>query len=321
MYLFHGRSYAAHPDFMEGQKIIANQLDDITHTSFNTTKSHDITAVAIVGAESLIDSLVVVTAMSSNHYNEALDMIGSLHHFLPNTQLFIYDLGLKPDQITALKTFKNVQVRTYDFKAYPDFRDQKYRGLGCYAWKPRVINEVSKEHNLVMWLDASIRIVNPLNTDGCIETVNTYSFSAPLIHVPGVSMGQFLRDKSLEYLNVTRQDLKDITGFQSGCLMFKMDSTGRSLMDEWVECTFHRECICGGDLGTGDHCHHLQKTYQKNHLLYVGCHRYDQATLTVLCAKKFGIENADKVVTKKCAKVFKVDRHPTNDWRKYIMIK
>ena len=41
-----------------------------------------------------IDYLTVVTGISSNHYAESLDMIGSVHHYLPNTDLIVYDLGL-----------------------------------------------------------------------------------------------------------------------------------------------------------------------------------------------------------------------------------
>ena len=37
-----------------------------------------------------IDYLTVVTGISSNHYAESLDMIGSVHHYLPNTDLIVY---------------------------------------------------------------------------------------------------------------------------------------------------------------------------------------------------------------------------------------
>jgi hypothetical protein len=92
-------------------------------------------------------------------------------------------------------------------------------------------------------------------------------------------------------------------------------------MDEWVKCTFHRKCICGGDLGTGDNCK-LNETHSIDHTLYADCHRYDQAILTLLCAKQFGVKNADKVITSKpCSKVFNVIRHASSDWVNYIVKK
>ena len=50
-----------------------------------------------------LPELTVITGISSNHYNESLDMIGSVHYHLPNTSIVVYDLGLKRHQIKMLQ--------------------------------------------------------------------------------------------------------------------------------------------------------------------------------------------------------------------------
>ena len=61
--------------------------------------------------EKYLRSLVIVSGFSSNHFLEAQDMIGSVHHFLPDTIIIIYDLGLNDDQRSELKTFENVEIK------------------------------------------------------------------------------------------------------------------------------------------------------------------------------------------------------------------
>ena len=39
--------------------------------------------------------LVVMTALDSDHYKEAVDMIASVHTFLPNTKIILYELAMK----------------------------------------------------------------------------------------------------------------------------------------------------------------------------------------------------------------------------------
>ena len=55
--------------------------------------------------------LVIVTGISSNHFMEVLDMIGSVHYFLPNTKIILYDLGLHENQLQLIYELKNVEVR------------------------------------------------------------------------------------------------------------------------------------------------------------------------------------------------------------------
>ena len=267
--------------------------------------------------EQLLNDLVVVTGISSNHYNEALDMIGSVHHFLPNTSIILYDVGLNSKQVKALKELKNVEIRHYEFEAKgrTDYRKLGYtkKGLGCYAWKIFVMDEISKEHEIFLWLDSSIRILKPLTTDHCIESVNDIPLTACFSHMPERRMMEFTNEGTVKYLNITRQQMKDVVGLQSGCLMFNMTKKMRLIMEKWVDCAYHEECICGTKSGTDkEFCN----TSIPQGTKFIGCHRYDQATLTWLLALYLGMDKVDKIY--KCNGVFEISRSPDKHWIKYL---
>ena len=101
------------------------------------------TESANISLQELATSLVVVTGISDNHFEEAMDMIGSVHHFLPDTKIILYDLGLSKSHLQALHCVENIEVRYYNFANYPDFG--KTYGLGGHTWKVHIVNEVSKQ--------------------------------------------------------------------------------------------------------------------------------------------------------------------------------
>ena len=272
-----------------------------------------------LSGDEFLNDFVVVTGISDGHYNEALDMLGSVHHFLPNTPIILYDVGLNSKQVKALKELKNIEIRHYEFEAKgrTDYRKLGYgRGLGCYAWKIFVMDEISKEHKIFLWLDASIRILKPLTTDHCLESVNDIPLMACFSHHEDRRMIEFTKEETVKYFNITRQQMKDVVGLQSGCLMFKMTKKMRLIMEKWVDCAYNEECICGTKTETDEEqCN----THVPQGTKFIGCHRYDQATLTWLLALYLGMDKVDKVY--KCNGVFQIKRYPTNDWRKFLIKK
>ena len=275
-----------------------------------------------LSGDELMNNLVVVTGISTNHYNEALDMLGSVHYFLPNTPIILYDVGLKSEQVKALKELKNVEIRQYEFEAKgrTDYRKLGYytKGLGCFAFKIFIMDEVSKDYKIFLWLDASIRLLKPLTTNRCIESLNDIPLGACFSHMKDRRMMEFTKDGTIEYFNITRQQMKDVVGFESNCLMFKMTKTMRLIMEKWVDCAYNEECICGTKSRTDEE---FCNTSIPQGTKFIGCHRYSQATLTWLSALYFGINKADKVVNSNCNGVFSIHRYATDDWRKFIIKK
>ena len=264
--------------------------------------------------KNLLNSMVVVTAFSSNHFNEALDMLGSVYYYLPRVKIIIYDLGLSSSQVKSLKHLDNLEVRPYSFRAHPIFGSGK-RGLGGYTWKVHIINAVSQQYNVLLWLDTSIRIVKPL-TNGVLQRLIIFPLIAGKIHNFN-NIATFAVDSTIQYLNVSRKDMIGIKGFQANCLLFYMNNKIKVLLNKWVDCAEHRECL----YGIGGILKLCNVDIQPQQVTYNGCHRYDQVALNLLVAKVFGKELVDQVVTPEAQASFLITRKPTNDWRRYLKCK
>lgn len=54
---------------------------------------------------------IIVTGVSSNHFNESKSMISTAQRYL-NAKIYLYDLGLKAQEINEIKKYCNVTVIT-----------------------------------------------------------------------------------------------------------------------------------------------------------------------------------------------------------------
>ena len=124
-------------------------------------------------ADYLYCRLVVVTAISSNHFEEAQDMIHSAQKNVPSTTILVYDLGLNENERKNLSHHCHVEVRTFPFEKYPPH----FRALALNeAWKPIIINELTKEYDVILYGDASLRIRKPVK-----DNLLPYLMEFPLI--------------------------------------------------------------------------------------------------------------------------------------------
>lgn len=258
--------------------------------------------------ESVPNELIIVTALSSNHYSEFLDMIGSAHYQLPHTPIIVYDLGLKQHQLNTIKSIKNVHTRLYNFSKYPQY-NILFGFLGCYSWKVHIINEISRQYQLLLWLDSSARIIRPIKT--CIKHLNTFPIVAGFAHLKNHNMVAFAHNSTISYFNITRESMRGMYGFEANILLIKITNISRFLLDQWVDCAMHHDCICGQGLPPYT-CLSLPAG---GIVTYNGCHRYDQAALSLIVAKYYGIHQANNV---ECSNTFLLRRFPTMDWRRYI---
>lgn len=108
----------------------------------------------------MLCKIVVLTAFSSNHFIESKDFFGSIYKYIPDPKIIVYNLGLKADEIKELKSYCSLEVRDFQFDLYP----QHTKNLFLYAWKPLLIEEVSKEYELILYCDSSCRLQKPINS-------------------------------------------------------------------------------------------------------------------------------------------------------------
>ena len=284
--------------------------DVLSKTEEKVPSLTQFTEHANISLQELATSLVVVTGISDNHFEEAMDMIGSVHHFLPDTKIILYD---GKSHLQALQDIENIEVRYYNFTNYPDFG--KTYGLGGFTWKAHIVNEVSKQYSVFLWLDASARLRKPL-TDGFLQRLFHFSLAAGHKHCKNTNMVAFTVDSTLEHLHLTRESMRGVVGFQANILLFKMDNNTQFLINQWVDCALNKKCMYGVNRPKQD-CM-WRRPDQGTHILYNGCHRFDQSSLNFIVAKYFGKKRANEIAVQVCIKTFDVIRHPTNVWRGYI---
>ena len=256
--------------------------------------------------EAMYRRLVVLTAFSSNHFREALDMIGSVQRYLPCAKIIVYDIGLKREERGKVSVFCNVELRSFKFNKYPPYVK---RNINNYAWKPLILHEVVDEgYDVILFGDTSLRLIAH-NISTALQCLLDFPFLD--IKFAYLSIISTTHDKMIKYFQFppSRQYMAHWGSIQSGgWFILVNDLTREMLIAPWVDCALHKECIAP-EGATKGHCKHSLNT--RNDGTYIGCHRYDQSALNIILAKNFGFEIWDKVVRNELtSRLATVVRHP-----------
>ena len=234
----------------------------------------------------MYNRLVTVSAISDNHFVEAQEMLASVQRCLPHNKLIVYDLGLNTNNQNNLKTkYKNIEIRHFPFSSFSHLPHVK--NLVTYAWKPILIKEVSLQYDVIMYGDASMRMIS-CDIEEPLKHLIRFPFfsSSPLI-----SMAiEYTHDGMIDYLHYPK-DRRDISNMPVNAATIWMvwvnETMKEKFIEPWLDCALHVECIApkGSKLGP---CAHTRN--HDGH--YVGCHRYDQSALNLILAREFGPEVA-----------------------------
>ena len=248
--------------------------------------------------------LVVVTAISSNHYEEAQGMIASIQKFLPSTKLIVYNLGLSAEQKRKVHQYCNVEVRPFRFEKYPPHT----KNLQLYAWKTFIVKEVASEYEVLFWGDSSVRVVGPSFADKVFPFLLKFPFVAgSTTPLPIVSL---THDGMLKYLNmpVSRKQMGHFGHIEANCWVMWANSLMRNkFLTYWVDCGLHQKCIAPD--GTSIYyCNFGLSRKNEGAGIYIGCHRYDQSALAMILIREFGVQVWDKVTHNEAKAVFRVQR-------------
>ena len=261
----------------------------------------------LVTTRDLYEHLVVVTAFSNNHFEEAKDMIASVQTCLPKKKIIVYDLGLNSIQRNQTLKYCNVELRPFPFK---DYQQPHVRKLYTYAWKPIITKLVSLEYDVIMYGDASLRMKS------CnIRRALNYLFTFPFLNMNPLffSTIEFTHDGMMEYLHYpkARKDIAHVQTLEASCyLMWAHSVMQEKLIEPWLDCALHQECIApeGSKLWP---CNFT--TFHDGH--YIGCHRYDQSALNLILTREFGVDailkGGNRAIT---SPVWKITKRITHDY-------
>ena len=268
------------------------------------------------------DKIIIAGAVSSNHFKEVQDMIGSVQHFYPNLHIIIYNLGLSDEELGSLAAYCNVHVRQFNFDKYPDF----VSNLQVYSWKPLLVLELSKEYDVIFYFDSSVRLLKPF-IDIAVPMMSKFPF------IPGSvkkNAGNFAivkttHDGMLRYLNITksREQLQNFGLVEAGLWgMWVNNTTVSKILKPWVECALHIDCIA--PKGAHLTCHtNVWTIFWKTGLwisdisaigAYRGCHKYDQSALNMILLREYGFEVWDVFSRVQALGAVKVERHVTSHY-------
>ena len=226
----------------------------------------------------LMCKLVMVTALSSNHFVESIDFFGSVHTHFPKMKVIVYNLGLSTSEVSRIQSYCNVmEVRMFKYHLYPDHT--KY--LFNYAWKTFLISEMSQEYEVFFYCDASCRMKS------IFPHYLPSIFKFPVLPASWLkkSVVKTTHDGMLQFLRVqkSRKELEQLLprGFQSGTIILWANAMFKEkLLPSLIDCASHLECIAPKG----------SNHFGCNFALpgYVGCHRYDQSALNVILLRDFG---------------------------------
>ena len=283
-----------------------HKLENVSPYKMSSDQSAPSTSktTELVDARYLFDHLVILTAFSDNHFEEAKDMIASMQTCLPDKKIIVYDLGLSSKKKEEVRKYCNVELRSFPFENYKQSHMKK---LSSYAWKPIIVKLVSQEYDVIMYGDASLRM-KTCKMSKALDHLLKY----PLLDLYPITLRaiEFTHDGMMEYLQYPkhRKDIAQLQSLQSGGFLIWANSVMQEkLIEPWLDCALHQECIApkGSKLWP---CH-FTKVHDGH---YIGCHRYDQSALNLILAREFGVDGVLKAVNRNITlPTWTVDRYKT----------
>ncbi|XP_046380009.2 uncharacterized protein LOC124151536 [Haliotis rufescens] len=143
--------------------------------------------------------LLFITAASSNHYLEFQAMLKNFHETVApnfsNYSLIFYDLGLTLQERAEVKKYCNCEVKTFPVLKM-EYWMQK---LTCYTWKPLIVQANIKAADILVWMDASVR----LTMQGLMETLQDVQIQGMVIRKGHGSLAQHTDTRMMSYFNTT----------------------------------------------------------------------------------------------------------------------
>ncbi|XP_065189202.1 uncharacterized protein LOC135819850 [Sycon ciliatum] len=249
----------------------------------------------------------IVSAVSQNHAEELVDMVGSARKHMQQRGVVVYDIGLEGDWRRRIERLCNTTVRWFRTDLYGG---QMYQ-LKYYMWKPIVVQAVIQEFGGALWADSSIRFQRPISEMRELRSGFGVVGFEPLNAGP---TGAFTHDGTLHFLGVERREVgRQPIAVGTSQVWLDVPYVRNVVMRMWFRCSLDLKCMApdGARLWPCD----FGQQYSGD---YIGCHRYDQSALGVVLYKSFkgtGI-NASEYIRRDPRDLEFVDivRHVTHDF-------
>ena len=209
-------------------------------------------------------------------------------------KILVYDLGLKPCEVNHLSSLHNVEVITFPFKLYPEY----VRHLQSYAWKIFGIHAILQKHEIVFWMDASVRLYRPV-TDKVLYDLQAFPYRAEMLY--GFYDGMFSYDATYKWFGVTRAQMGKKSQVESGKQFLRnCPFLYDKIYNELLKCAKDQSCL--EPPGHALICKNLPPEKHPNESTRPedvpnrNCFRYDQSALTIVLHKQFNFTRFSRPV-------------------------
>ena len=198
--------------------------------------------------------MILITGADYTHFKTLVQYIKTIEEYsMGITNLVIYDLGLKPNQINYLNTSniytKSKTIVKFDYRDYPEWLDSKQRDhLIFYVWKSIIIKRVSEQYpgEVIVWTDSGNMFKQSMETYwDFVKNNGIYSWTA------GGTIETWTHPKAIAYTGC-----KDINRpmLAAGWIGFNTSIDWvRCFIDDFYSLCRVKECIA--PTGSGRHNH------------------------------------------------------------------
>lgn len=209
----------------------------------------------------------IVSGADSKYFAALRNLVGSVHYWMPETAIIIFDLGLKQAELAEAARWDNCEVRWASLgppiTALVDGRSARrphIRKLRVYAWKPVAIVAAMELHDRVLWVDAGSDLRGPI---GPIEEIlgrDGYF----LVKGQDLDMTAKLHGGCLRRLSLRREDFRGKPSFGASTQGYvKGSRAAKEILFPTYSAACDARCIA--PLGSG-----------------LWNHRYDQSILSLI---------------------------------------
>jgi len=237
----------------------------------------------------------LVTGVEPGQAELGLGWVRSARHFLPDTTVQLYDLGLSKYERELLVSHCNsstCNLHTFEFTIWPNH----VRELRLHAYRPVIIQMILRDFGSVVWLDVDLRL-----TDHDLSPWLEQARTAGVVvwqheeeQAGGTATTSLTHPRMFEYFPGTNYE--DFA-FQhmASCSAMVLVHTARvhsELMLPWLKCVLTEACI--NPIGAQDSGCRFDKKPQYR---YSGCHRYDMSAANIVLGKMFGFQESSYMRT------------------------
>uniref|UniRef100_A0A7E4VLS6 Nucleotid_trans domain-containing protein n=2 Tax=Panagrellus redivivus TaxID=6233 RepID=A0A7E4VLS6_PANRE len=230
----------------------------------------------------------IVTMFSANHACEAINSCRTYANVSEIRDGNVAVIALYAPDVSAkmLADYHEncpfVRLRPFTVDNYPAY----FKDYRNYRFKFPTVVSVLPEFSTIMYIDASIRfqkqksetlsdLFTSMETKFAPQGIRLLS-SATHPNFPVVHPDMY------EFFNVTEEQTKGSTQFQSGLYLLNNSPEGWNIVEKMVECAVEPKCMA--PKGAKVQCQY--KELKKN--LKVICHRFDQSALNMRLIELYG---------------------------------